>query len=167
MCRADRRVPDKRCGPAASPSITRICTVDVGCEQNRRTPVARTAFVRTSDGGSRHVEVIERVAGRMGFGDVEGLEVMPFILEFGSVGDGKAKPPHDLLEIVHRLGQRVLAAQIERSAGKRDVDSTGDRLGAGGFLLPRFECRFDLRFGLVELLANHRPLRRFDLAQSV
>ena len=81
-------------------SITRICTVLV--------------WLRSSSGSSWcrfraawQVEVVQRVAGRMCGRDVEGLEVVPLVLDLRPVGHGEAEPAHDVLQFLDRLRDRV------------------------------------------------------------
>ena len=68
------------------------------------------------------VEGVLRVAGRMVRGGVQGVEVVPDGLEFGS-GDGdEAHAAEDGAAGVDGLADRVLAPEGPHAAGKRDVD---------------------------------------------
>ena len=96
------------------------------------------------------------------FRNVERLEVVPFVFDLGSLCDREAESPHDVLEFVHRLDERVLFAKAQGRAGQREIEPAGDRLGSRQLLLTRFKRGFDLGLGLVEALADDRPLGRVD-----
>ena len=102
----------------------------------------------------------------MVFGDVKRLEVVPLVLDLGALGDREAEPPHDVLQLVDRLRERVLLAQPHRCARQRQVEAAGDRLGPRQLLLASFEHRLDAGLGFVEPLADNRSLGRVDLAQQ-
>src|SRR3546814_19330470 len=61
----------------------------------------------------------------MAFGDVEGGEIVPVVLDLGAGGDCKAKVGEDFGEFVHHLADRVDAALRARGDGKGDVDLLG------------------------------------------
>src|SRR3546814_14997576 len=65
--------------------------------------------------------VVHRPRG-MAFGDVEGGEIVPVVLDLGAGGDCKAKVGEDFGEFVHHLADRVDAALRARGDGKGDVD---------------------------------------------
>ncbi len=55
-------------------------------------------------------------------GNVEGDEVVPFVLDFRALFHVEAEPGHDPLELVNRLSQRVPAAEIAASSRQSHID---------------------------------------------
>ena len=104
-------------------SITRICTVLVWLR----------SMVR------RQIEVVQRVARGMGRGDVQGVEVMPGVLDFGAAGHAEAEAAEEVDQLVGRSGSGDGDVPAWDGSGKRDID----RLG--GHVEP-----FEPRFGRLE-----------------
>jgi hypothetical protein len=96
-----------------SVSITRICTVLVWLRS-----IARHRSGRL---GSGEVEVVERIACGMIFWDVEGDKVVPLILDLRPFGDGETESPHDLLEMLDGLRDRVDDTDARAKAGQRRI----------------------------------------------
>jgi hypothetical protein len=87
-------------------------------------------------GGAVEVEIVEGVARRVDFGDVEGFEVVEVVFDFGAFGDGEAHAGEEGGEFVDGLGDDVEGAggvvgELE-AAGFGDVDA-GDDVFASTF----------------------------------
>ena len=63
----------------------------------------------------------------MDFGDVEGLEVVKVVLDFGALGDGEAHACEEVGELGDGLGDDVEGAGLivveAEAAGFRDIDA--------------------------------------------
>ena len=55
----------------------------------------------------RKIKIIDRIAGRVGRRDIQGLEVVIDVLDLGPACDREAEPTEDIDQLVGRLGQRV------------------------------------------------------------
>ena len=107
----------------------------------------------SGDAGRGEIEILERIAGRMRSGDIQGLEIVPLVLDFRSRGNRKAQPAHDVLELFDGKRQRVQMAPSWSRTWKRGVagrgrgvrhGSRGNPLAGGG------EGVLDGRLGFVE-----------------
>ena len=127
-CRADRRGRSEmiRTGGGVF-SITRICTVLVWLRSKAATggrpvdvgsPPARPVVALMDV----QVEVFQRIAGRVLGRDVQGLEVVPLVLDLRPLGHGEPQPAHDLLQLLDRLRDRVQMAQAGADAGHRGIE---------------------------------------------
>ncbi len=90
--------------------------------------------------------------------DIERLEVVPFILDLRPIGHRETEPPHDFLEFLDRLRERMEMADPRANAGDCRIE---DRFGGhGGRLLQplvrRGERGLNRLFDLVEPLAGGR-----------
>ena len=54
--------------------------------------------------------------------DIQRLEVMPLVFNFGAQRDGEAEPPHDVLEFLDGLSDGMQPSQAEGTARNRGVE---------------------------------------------
>ena len=105
----------------------------------------------------------------MGSGNVQGLEVVPLVLDLGSLGHTEPQPAHYILELFDGLGDRMQMAQHGSRAGYCGVEI--DRLlcgdGTGQPLGGLLQGGLDLLLHFVETLAGHRFVGLGDLAKSL
>ena len=107
--------------------------------------------------------------GRMLLGDIEGLEIVEFILDLGPGVDVEAGGTEDRLDTAHGPGDRVHACRRLAASRQRDIHRLiGDpRFQRGA--LQRTASRLDrrLKFGLrqIDRLARRRALIRRQRAQ--
>ena len=115
--------------------------------------------VRVGLGDEEGVLLVPR---RMSGGNIEGLEVMVVVFDFGALGHAVAELGEDLLDLPRDEGHGVEAAEGGSSPRKGDVDRRGPALGFG---LTRFELgvepiepSLDLLLEPVDALAVGPPL---------
>ena len=102
--------------------------------------------------------------GRMLLGDIEGLEIVEFILDLGPGVDVEAGGTEDRLDTAHGPGDRVHAGRRLAASRQRDIHRLirDPRLQRG--VLQRAASRLDRRLerglGLVDRLARRRALIR-------
>jgi hypothetical protein len=85
--------------------------------------------------------------------NVERLEIVPLVLNLRPVGDREAQPPHNVLQLLDRLRDRVQMAEPQRLARNGRIELRSPCLcgrSAGQPRLGRLECPLDLRFDFVE-----------------
>ena len=127
--------------------MTRICTVLV--------------WLRNIQGeapepcGGGEEEIVERIAGRVLGGDIQGLEIVPFIFNFGTIDGRKAESPHDLLQGLDGLSDRVESTQLPTRSGDGEVKDVVLRARRSFLqsLLRTVEGGLDGRFDLIEFKA--------------
>ena len=100
------------------------------------------------------VEIVERVAGGMLGGDIEGDEVVPFVLDLGAVGDGKAHSGEYLQQLVYGLGDDVALADSRRQAGQGDVYELAMFLARSAWVIFSLACSKAAATSFFILFAN-------------
>ena len=126
-------------------SITRIWTVLV--------------WLRSIEPPGIEVEVVQRVAGRVGRRDVEGVEVVPNVLDLRAAGHGEAEPAEEVDQLLGRLGQGVPTPQSGTMAGEGHIDPPPLLLLPLDPTASRLERGFQLSLDPVEPLAVGLPRR--------
>jgi hypothetical protein len=110
--------------------------------------------VRSTIGVPRQVERVLHLPRRMIGRDVEGGEVVPVVLDVGTLGPGEAHLAEDRGDLVHHLADRMQRALVLRARRQRDVDLLGGQArgerGTAEQALARVERRFDLALELVD-----------------
>ena len=105
---------------------------------------------------------------RVGGGNVERIEIIPFALDFRPGGDRKAQVRENLGEFVHHLADRMDTATRRGRSGQGHVQPFGGEAGVehGGFERGfargegggnRFAGAVDQRAHLLTLLSRHLP----------
>ena len=114
------------------------------------------------------VEVVERVAGGVALGDVEGNEVVELVLEFRPAGDVEAHAAEQVGQLVDGPQDRVQAADGGRAAGLGDVDRRQAGLPpAAGVGLPGVEGVLEVLLQGVDELAQPGPVGLVGPAQQL
>ena len=118
-----------------------------------------------------HIEgVLGRTAGVVLRGVQRG-EVVVGGLDVGAVLDGVAEADEDVLDLLADLGDKVLGAERELTAGQRDVGGVGLHLlcheGAAELVLALLDGHVDVGADGVGELAHGRTLLGRDLAHGV
>ena len=111
------------------------------------------AGLAAQEGAAGQVEVVERVARRVGGRDVQGLEVVASVLDLRPPGDGEPEPAEEVHQLVGRLGQGVPMAELRpRPARQGHVQPAGAGRGPLDPSLGRVPGRFQGPFDGVEPL---------------
>ncbi len=120
-------------------------------------------------------------------GDVQGVEVVPAVLDLGALGHHEPQPAHDVLQLLGRLRDRVQVAQAKSPAGHGRVEvrwrersrasetrlscpqlaRVGDACPFGQLLGGSLSSGLDLPFDQVEPLPGGRLVGLVDLAQPL
>ena len=98
--------------------------------------------------------------------NVQSNKVVVVVLKLGTRRDAEAHATDDVLEIVHRAGDRVSATDHRPGSRQSDIDRGDGDLGHRQLGPPCLQSRLDLGPNLVEDLAQNRPLRGCGLAQQ-
>ena len=98
-------------------------------------------------------EVVGRPARRMAIRNVQRVEVVPLVLELGSVCDRETHATEHIDDLVDRLGQHMARALAHRDARLGDVDGWTLRR-SGRRVLLAIERAFDRGLDLVHALAD-------------
>ena len=128
--------------------------------QNRRVISTRTSQ------GRGQVEVFEWIAGRMFGRNVQSNEVVVIVFEFGAGGNTEPHAPNDVLEVLHRLGDRMPSSNDRLRSGQGHIDGGNGGNRTGEYPLAFLQGPPDLRLDLVEALAEQGPLLGIGLAQQ-
>ena len=86
----------------------------LAAKQQRRLSAPRHVGWQSRPAGRGQIEIFQRIAGRMGLGDVERLEVVPLVFDLGPIGDRETEPAHDVFEFFDRLRDRMEMAEPQR-----------------------------------------------------
>ena len=113
-------------------------------------------------GARGQIEGVLHLSRRMIGRNVECGEIVPVVLDVGTVGPGESHLAEDRRDLVHHLADRVKRTLPLGSCRQADVDLLGDKLcrqrRRGERALADFECRFDLALELVHLRAEFAAL---------
>ncbi len=144
-------------------------------DADRRLALLHGADLHRAGMGAQQARTVERVEGvlhrprRMRFGNIEGLEVVPVVLDFGALHAFEAHRIEDPLDAADGARHRMQGADFLAAAGQGDVDGFRGQLARQlGFVhRPRlaFQRRRQGLLDAVDLLAEGLALLRRHAAE--